>query len=167
MVRKRPPRRPRRRGLGVPSAARGTGFGGLPGTNPCIGLPSSPVTAEEVPDDSPTGLPCVPSPTAATGLVRGSEADEWADASPDGDADAGDADAAFCDAAFCCSLGFLGGIASFPIAGAIPSDANFAILKKNLRFSMRFWRFRTDFDKNRALKTLCQNLKSGSENPKP
>ena len=34
-------------------------------------------------------------------------------------------------------------------------------------FLHRFGRFRNDFDKNRALKTLAQNLKSGSQNPKP
>ena len=45
--------------------------------------------------------------------------------------------------------------------------ANFLrFLKKNLRFWSKFYDFRCDFDKNRALKTLAQNLKSGSENLK-
>jgi len=38
----------------------------------------------------------------------------------------------------------------------------FAILKKNSTILDRFWRFRNEFYKNRALKTLAQNLKSSS-----
>jgi hypothetical protein len=50
----------------------------------------------------------------------------------------------------------------------VPIFRNFLrFLKKNLRFWSKFCDFRCDFDKNRALKTLAQNLKSGSENLKP
>ena len=43
----------------------------------------------------------------------------------------------------------------------------FANFEEKFAILQQFWRFGDEFYKNRALKTLAQNLKSGSENPKP